>query len=406
MTKGTKRKSRLRSLAVFLVTAPITGVLLLAALFALQEGQVAAAASRALRAAAESGTHAEVSEFSGLSVTMAMVPSGLESPEWGEMLEEHASTPLGACLEWVREHPEEALKKEPTLVFDDNGVFFLLLAQGPLYADSRLSNPSVPVYATDVTLVSSILHHTIVPIGIGALVLSAALIGVGLDLTRRTCRAERQAAELFANASHELRTPLAVIGAEAALLDREEAEPRQVGRHIEHQVHRMGILVDGILQLSKVDAQPPHPEFAAMDLRETVYDALATVEPLAAERGVELTVGLDRQMPVTSDARMTHTVLLNVLANAVRHARTQVTLTGCGGTTVLVANDGEPLGQEQLERLFDRFWSDSDGGCGIGMALAEEYANALGAKLELYNEGRHVVARFSLPYQESRTAPM
>ncbi|HWH93045.1 MAG TPA: ATP-binding protein, partial [Baekduia sp.] len=141
---------------------------------------------------------------------------------------------------------------------------------------------------------------------------------------------------------------------------------------------------------------------------DVVRRAAETVEPLAAARGCALHVHDPRAgLVVRGDAEALLRVVTNLLDNATRHGRTQVTLAAerqNGAVRVEVADDGPGFAAADLPRVFDPlFRSDraragATGGTGLGLAIARRLARAHGGEVEAANDpGGGARATLTLP---------
>ena len=191
--------------------------------------------------------------------------------------------------------------------------------------------------------------------------------------------------QFVADASHELRTPLATVRGYAELYRQGAVQgPEHTGQamsRIEGEAARMGVLVDDLLLLARLDDQRPL-EWTDIDLvvlaAETVHDARAR-QP---ERAISL-IGLHGELgPVTmrgDDSRLRQ-VLGNLLGNALMHTDDTVPIevaTGLtGGTAVIEVRDhGAGIDPTVADRVFERFYrvdkarSRARGGSGLGLAI-------------------------------------
>lgn len=230
---------------------------------------------------------------------------------------------------------------------------------------------------------------------------------LGLALNAMLARLERafaaqQASEerlrrFLADASHELRTPLASIRGYAELFRmgaaREPDEAERSMRRIEQEAARMGVLVDDLLALARLE-QPRQPERAPVDLAALARDAVADARAAAPGR----TIGLDAPAPamVEGDAHQLAQVLANLLANALAHTPggtpVEVSATGGPGSARLTVRDHGPgLPPGEPSALFERFWRAEGGrtrgraGAGLGLAIVAEIAARHGGRVEAAN---------------------
>jgi two-component system OmpR family sensor kinase len=206
-------------------------------------------------------------------------------------------------------------------------------------------------------------------------------------------RSEDRMRRFVADASHELRTPLTTIRGFAELYrqggSRDPAELDRLMRRIEDQAARMGLLVEDLLLLARLDQQRPldrHP----VDLLALAADAVHDARAVAPDRRIELLLGGENGDPagtalvVLGDDQRLRQVMANLVNNALTHtpAGSPVevrvgasTLDGRPGAAVEVVDHGPGLAPEQAERVFERFYradparSHADGGTGLGLSI-------------------------------------
>ncbi|NDU77763.1 HAMP domain-containing protein [Actinomadura sp. DSM 109109] len=200
-------------------------------------------------------------------------------------------------------------------------------------------------------------------------------------------RSEERMRRFVADASHELRTPLTAIRGFAEFYRQGAARSpaeldRLIGR-IEETASRMGLLVEDLLLLARLDRQRPI-ERRPVDLLAVAADAVQEARVMAPDRTIDLTVEGGLAYQVLGDEPRLRQVLGNLLANATTHTPegTPVevrlspgTLRGGPAAVVAVADQGPGLAPEQVERVFERFYrsdegrSRDDGGAGLGLAI-------------------------------------
>jgi two-component system OmpR family sensor kinase len=204
---------------------------------------------------------------------------------------------------------------------------------------------------------------------------------------------EREASEdrlrrFIADASHELRTPLASIRGYAELFRmgaaRDPADVEKAMRRIEDEAARMGVLVEDLLTLARLDEVPdtPHSE---LDLAAIVRDAVD--DGRAAAPGREIHLQVDGAAEVVGDRDQLRQVLGNLLRNAFVHTPAgtpiEVTLQRAGDDVRLEVRDHGPgLPTSDAEALFERFWRSEAGrergrgGAGLGLAIVAAIVDA------------------------------
>ncbi len=205
--------------------------------------------------------------------------------------------------------------------------------------------------------------------------------------------AEQQASEnrlrqFLADASHELRTPVTSIRGYSELFRRgAQSRPEDLAlamRRVEEESIRMGVLVDDLLLLARLDQGRPL-ERAPVDLAAIATDAAADAQVLAPHRPI--TLEAPEPVVLIGDAGRLRQVVTNLVRNALVHTPegTPVTVTvrAEGGRAVLsVRDEGPGIPQEHAQRIFERFYradpsrARAHGGSGLGLAIVASIAEA------------------------------
>ena len=206
-------------------------------------------------------------------------------------------------------------------------------------------------------------------------------------------KSEERLRRFVADASHELRTPLTSIRGHSELFRRgADADPvalSQSMRRIEEEAARMGVLVDDLLLLARLDEGRP-PERERVDFTKIVRDAVADARASEPDRDIELQDGAG--IIVLGDAARLHQLVANLLANARVHtppsAAVRVAIRSEDSAVVLdVADDGPGMTPEQASRVFERFYRADPsrarrrGGTGLGLSIVSAVAEAHGGSV-------------------------
>ncbi|MET8349995.1 MULTISPECIES: HAMP domain-containing sensor histidine kinase [unclassified Micromonospora] len=204
----------------------------------------------------------------------------------------------------------------------------------------------------------------------------------------RARRSEERMRQFVADASHELRTPLTTIRGFAELYRQGAARaPEQTAgllRRIEDEAARMGLLVEDLLLLARLDRERPL-SLAPVELPVLASDAVQAARAMAPDRRIELEIepGSGPLVVFADDARLRQ-VIGNLVTNALTHtpadAKVSLRLRAEPGNlaVVEVADTGPGLSPEQAERVFERFYradaartrrADGNTGTGLGLAI-------------------------------------
>lgn len=212
------------------------------------------------------------------------------------------------------------------------------------------------------------------------------------DAFGRQRASEERLRTFLADASHELRTPLSSIRGYAELFRLGAAsDPEDLSRamtRIEQEAARMGVLVEDLLTLARLD-ELPGLQAEPVDLASMAQDAVLDARAAAQERQITLTA--DPQAFVHGDPHQLRQVFANLLRNATVHTPDgtpiAVTVTVDDTATVLTVRDRGPgLPHGETEALFDRFWRADSGrgpgrdGAGLGLAIVAEIVAAHGGR--------------------------
>jgi two-component system OmpR family sensor kinase len=181
----------------------------------------------------------------------------------------------------------------------------------------------------------------------------------------RALRSEERMREFVADASHELRTPLTTIRGFAELYRqgavRSPDEVDRLIRRIEDEASRMGLLVEDLLLLARLDQERPLVR-APLELRVIANDAVTAARAVAPDRTIQLEIPEGTgPLIVSGDEARLRQVVDNLVANALTHtpAGTPVWLrlyAEDGSVVVEVADAGPGLRPEQADRVFERFY--------------------------------------------------
>jgi two-component system OmpR family sensor kinase len=239
-------------------------------------------------------------------------------------------------------------------------------------------------------------------------------------------RSEQRMRRFVADASHELRTPLTSIRGFAEL-HRQGAvtDPAQVSgllARIEDEATRMGLLVDDLLLLARLDQERPLRQ-TAVDLRGVVEDAATAARATAPDRVIGVEVERQAEGPLVvpgDDARMRQ-VVTNLVDNALAYSppgtpvtlRLSRTTRGASALAAIeVADTGPGLTPDQAERVFERFYrtdaarSRAHGGTGLGLSIVAAITAAHGGTVELDTApGEGATFRVLLPLAPEPSPP-
>ena len=215
--------------------------------------------------------------------------------------------------------------------------------------------------------------------------------------------ASRLKDEFLAVLSHELRTPPNTVLGYARLLRREEKRMRPAQREhaleaLERNADSLSRLVGDILDTSRVVTGKLRLALTETSVDEVIEQALDTIRPAADAKGVAIEEAREPGLIVQADRDRLLQVLWNLLSNAIKFTPSGGRITvgvaaRAGSVTLSVADTGIGIAEEDLTRVFQRFWQAHTGtsreyaGLGIGLALARHLVELHGGDIAARSEG-------------------
>jgi signal transduction histidine kinase len=209
--------------------------------------------------------------------------------------------------------------------------------------------------------------------------------------------------DFMATMSHELRTPLtSVIGYSDMLLSGVTGELNERQTQFVSSILTNGEsllnLINDVLDLTKIEAGRLELNLEAVDLRSALLGVLPVVKPRAADKRIKVSTYLPTDVPtIIADPAKFNQVLLNLLTNAIKYTHdngnVSVEARGQDGfVEIWVTDTGIGIGQEDIDRIFQRFTqvdssaSRSQGGTGLGLAITKELVELHGGQIRVQSK--------------------
>ncbi|MBQ4044168.1 MAG: HAMP domain-containing histidine kinase [Clostridia bacterium] len=266
--------------------------------------------------------------------------------------------------------------------------------KGLMYV-ARESRDGIRIAFADMSSVRAALWETI---GISAALFGggiAVIFCISLWLSALAVRPVESAWEkqkqFIADASHELKTPLTVILANTRILlshpQQSVETQKQWISSTDEEAKNMRRMVEQMLELARADAHETPVLAQEVRLSELVEGCVLCFEPAAYEKNVTLECRLEPGLVLQSDEERLTQLCRLLLDNAVKYADRGSTVDVFLGrenrkTVLRVHNEGNSIPAQDLPHLFDRFYrtdkARGEGGFGLGLAIAQSTAQALG----------------------------
>lgn len=210
--------------------------------------------------------------------------------------------------------------------------------------------------------------------------------------------------QFFQNASHELKTPLMSIqgyaeGIRDGVFTGESA--RQGLDVIVKETTRLKNIVTEMILLAKLESEEDlfHP--SEVSVPELVHQAVERLHPLMMQNGVDIAVRCGAANPrISVDSEKFLQAVLNILGNAVRHAREHIEISieeKNRHVLIDIIDDGEGIPDDLLPNLFHRFVKGKNGETGLGLAISRAIVERSGGTIEAGNGRTGAVFRIRMP---------
>ncbi len=233
-------------------------------------------------------------------------------------------------------------------------------------------------------------------------------------------RSEKAKEQFLANMSHEIRTPMNAVVGFAQLLG--ESKLTSLQRDYVEVIQKAGnnllVVINDILDLSKIESGSLDFERKPMDINEQMNSLKVLFEPKAAEKNLKLLLTVDEEIPplVLGDKGRLTQILINLVSNAIKFTENgevkvacKVVNTANGTITVMfsVADTGIGIPKDKHDDVFKRFAqthvhdASKFGGSGLGLTIVKHLIDLLQGSMTLESEeGKGATFSFTLPFEK------
>lgn len=212
--------------------------------------------------------------------------------------------------------------------------------------------------------------------------------------------------------SHDLKTPLAKI---QAICDRlltatpAESEWKDGLQNIRKESVELNRYIQTILQISRVESRQVSLHREAVDLNQTIEEVVEQLRPIAQRKNIALETQLEPLFTVEADPLLIHEVIMNLIENAIKYslenAQVRISSTETStGVRLAVADNGPGIAQEDLEKIFDKFYrgqnQKSVQGTGLGLFLVKYFVERHGGHVFIESTLKQgTTVGFELPFE-------
>ena len=214
-------------------------------------------------------------------------------------------------------------------------------------------------------------------------------------------RLEQIRKDFVANVSHELRTPITSIkGFSETLIDgamKDEKTLLSFLGIINKESNRLQMLIEDLLELSKIEQHGFSVEFSETNLREVMSRAAEMTSPRLASKNMKFVSNMERDIMVDGDMNRLIQVVMNLITNAITYSpeNTTVHLSLHESDThgiIIIRDEGIGMNKKEIPRIFERFYridrarSRNSGGTGLGLAIVKHLIDAHSGRIFVESE--------------------
>lgn len=253
-----------------------------------------------------------------------------------------------------------------------------------------------------------------------ALALERALLAKSASQAEMLRNTEKLQSALLNSISHELRTPLSSITGVLTTLVDSEKHLHSVQKMDEEtrmdllvsaigQARNLNLLVENLLNMTRLEAGRVQLNLEWVDMQDLIGSVLQQYSSRLKNRNVEVTIAQDLPL-VYCDVTLIAQVLANLIDNACKYSpeRTPIEITASAienEAKIQVRDFGTPLSQEEINRVFDKFFRGAEHksitGTGLGLSICKGIIETHGGQIVAYNnKGAGMTFAFTLPLQK------
>jgi len=225
-------------------------------------------------------------------------------------------------------------------------------------------------------------------------------------------RLEEVRRDFIANISHELKTPISAVGLLAEAVAEAADDPDQVRRfaaQLTAETDRLGRITRDVIELTRLESTDALGGSRLLGIRDVINTAIEQNRVAAAAGGVTLVVRGGKKAQVNGDEMLLTAAVHNLIANAIQYspAGSRVGIgvkSGDGLVEIAVTDQGEGIPEQDLDRVFERFFRVDDarsrhtGGSGLGLAIVKHAVQNHGGDVRVWSvAGRGSTFTIRLP---------
>ena len=206
--------------------------------------------------------------------------------------------------------------------------------------------------------------------------------------------------QFIANISHDLRTPLNAIISSSEILSAEilgELNEKQHEYINDIRISGLKLLtmINEILDICKIESKTIKLNLSKFQLLQAITEVCNIISPLAIKKGIKISQNIDEKIELTADFVKIEQILLNILSNALKYAKSEIWITATQnskGITISIKDDGIGIDKKFHTKIFNKFFqieetlNKTETSTGLGLAIVKEFIKLHNGKIKVESE--------------------
>lgn len=201
--------------------------------------------------------------------------------------------------------------------------------------------------------------------------------------------------DFLINMSHELRTPINIILSGVKVIESCGYQEKYI-HSIKNNAYRINKLCENVIEFNEIENHALSLNFCWADTVSIIDEILEEAENIASEKDIDIQFNFDDRMVVVTDSQKLMIILLNLISNAIKYVKkkgcVRIVLIHGKKLTVRVLHTGPGIPDEEVEKVFDKFYKIKDSsiecteGLGVGLYISRKYAELLKGSLKIIDD--------------------
>lgn len=217
------------------------------------------------------------------------------------------------------------------------------------------------------------------------LIAGIAFSVIGLRFGSKIENTQSKLKTFFANTTHELKTPLMSIQGYAEAIQENIIDNKTASSVILQKSDDMNILINRILELSKLDSGEEKRGFEEVDLNEVLYQCLEDIQT----KDIHIAINFENTTHfIRGGQSQLYQLFSNIITNARRYVESTIEISikeNSHSYSITIYNDGEQIEEKHLSHILERFYKGEKGKTGIGLSIANEITKLYDGNLAIKN---------------------